>query len=126
MKRSAFFDGNYRYLLRREWDDSKGKLVFIMLNPSLADDKEDDPTTKRCIYFAKKFGYGSLEIVNLFAHITPYPRDLRTLNKNDAIGSENDNYIISALNSANKIIAAWGENGKIHKRNKEILQQGIL
>lgn len=91
-----------------------------MLNPSLADGNKDDPTTKRCIYFAKKIGYGSLEIVNLFSYITPYPSDLKALDKNIAIGNENYNYFVKALNSAEKIIAAWGENGTIHKRHKEI------
>lgn len=122
MKRSAIFDKDmkYRYSLKREWDSAKDKVVFILLNPSLADDKEDDRTTKRCINFAKKFGYGSLEIVNLFAYITPYYKEIKDLDKGEAIGGENRNYLIRALNSASKIIAAWGENGTIHQRHKEI------
>ena len=67
MKRDASFseDRKYRYVLDREWDES-GKLVtFIMLNPSNADEVVDDRTIKRCITFAKEWGYGRLRVVNL-------------------------------------------------------------
>ena len=38
----------YRYSLSREWNKDKKKVLFIMLNPSKADDKIDDHTVKRC------------------------------------------------------------------------------
>ena len=46
MKRKALFskDQKHRYLLERTWNNSKKKLLFIMLNPSGADSKKDDPT----------------------------------------------------------------------------------
>ena len=34
----------YRYSLSRQWNKEKDKVLFIMLNPSKADDKIDDPT----------------------------------------------------------------------------------
>ena len=124
MKRSAIFDEyrKYRYSLTRDWNEKGPKVVFIMLNPSLANDKEDDRTTKRIINFAKKFGYGSLDVVNLFAYITPKYKELKDLEKSEAIGRENYKYLIRALNSADKIIAAWGENCTIHQRDIEIDQ----
>lgn len=124
MKRSAIFDEHmkYRYSLTRDWNEKGPKVVFIMLNPSLANEKEDNRTTKRIINFAKKFGYGSLEVVNLFAYITPKYIELKELEKSEAIGRENYKYLIRALNSADKIIAAWGENGTIHQRHEEIVQ----
>lgn len=122
MKGSAVFDKEkrYRYSLARKWDASKGKVVFIMLNPSLAGAQEDDKTTRRCINFAKKFGYGSLEIVNIFAYIATNHQELKDLGKKEAIGSGNELYLIRALNSADKIIAAWGENCRIHEGDREI------
>ena len=124
MRRSAIFDEHmrYRYSLTRVWNEKGPKVVFIMLNPSLANDKEDDRTTKRIINFAKKFGYGSLEVVNLFAYITPKYIELKDLEKSEAVGKENNKYLIRALKSADKIIAAWGENGTIHQRHEEIVQ----
>ena len=53
MIREAEFsiDKKERYSLKREWDNSKNKILYIMLNPSLADDKNDDPTIRRLINF---------------------------------------------------------------------------
>lgn len=69
----AVIRGDYRYLLTREWD-SQGKIVtFIMLNPSRADALLNDPTITRCLNFARSWGYGRLEVVNLFAYRTPQP-----------------------------------------------------
>nr|WP_304220042.1 DUF1643 domain-containing protein [Fredinandcohnia onubensis] len=122
MQRQAIFDSSrtYRYSMSRVWDESKQKIVFIMLNPSIANENTDDNTTKKCITFAKSFGYGSLEIINLFAYVATDYNELRNLSKEVAIGKENTDYIIRAVNSADKIVAAWGENGTIHQRNKDI------
>ena len=35
---------NYRYELVRQWDESKGFVNFVGLNPSKADGQIDDPT----------------------------------------------------------------------------------
>ena len=42
MIREAEFsiDKKERYSLKREWDKSKNKILYIMLNPSFADDKD--------------------------------------------------------------------------------------
>ena len=67
MQGGAVITGNYRYLLWREWDSQSKTVSFIMLNPSRADAEINDPTITRCINFARSWGYGRLEIVNLFA-----------------------------------------------------------
>src|SRR5437868_14686902 len=66
----AIFDptGMYRYSLLREWCADSPRVAFIMLNPSTADDRKDDPTIRRCIGFAHSWGFGVLEVVNLFAY----------------------------------------------------------
>ncbi len=56
----------YRYALWRIWDDAKPLVMFIGLNPSTADETEDDPTIRRCISFAQNWGYGGLYMANLF------------------------------------------------------------
>lgn len=55
---SAVIDrtGKFRYLLERTWNTEDPPAVFIMLNPSTADELEDDPTIRRCVNFAKKWG----------------------------------------------------------------------
>lgn len=51
MQRSATISdcGRYRYELTRCWDETKGKALFLGLNPSDADGEKDDPTSLRCL-----------------------------------------------------------------------------
>jgi len=67
----ALMVGDYRYHLWRTWDETRPRLLWVMLNPSTADGETDDPTVRRCIGFSKGWGYGSIEIVNLFAYRPP-------------------------------------------------------
>ena len=67
----------YRYKLTRTWDEDKGKVLFIMLNPSTANHIENDLTTIRCINFAEKWGYGGIMIGNIYPFRAKRPKDLR-------------------------------------------------
>ena len=67
----------YRYKLTRTWDEKKGKVLFIMLNPSTANHIENDLTTIRCINFAEKWGYGGIMIGNIYPFRAKRPKDLR-------------------------------------------------
>jgi hypothetical protein len=62
--------GAYRYRLERQWDSEKAKVAFLMLNPSIADACQDDPTIRRCIGFARAWGHGGL-IVGTSLHFAP-------------------------------------------------------
>ena len=44
MEKSAILstDRKYRYVLTRIWDETKPTVVFIGLNPSIADEETDD------------------------------------------------------------------------------------
>jgi DUF1009 family protein len=44
-----------------------------MLNPSIADEKIDDATIKKCITYCKKFNHDELYVVNLFPQIQKKP-----------------------------------------------------
>jgi len=81
MKSHATFSPcrKYRYSLFRIWDEDKSLVLFIGLNPSTADEKEDDPTIRRCINFAKQWGwgYGGLIMGNLFSFRATQPSDLK-------------------------------------------------
>lgn len=121
MKRGAVIDpmGIYRYSLWREWDTNAHRLAFIMLNPSLADEITDDPTLRRCISFAQSWGYGSLEVVNLFGYRASRPTILKQIT--DPIGPENDRYLKQAVDLADKIVLAWGNQGILKNRAKVVL-----
>jgi hypothetical protein len=116
----ACFDptGTYRYSLWRSWAGG-ARLVFIMLNPSTADAHRNDPTIHRCIRLAQRWGYGSLEVVNLFAYRTPDPRNLKKIP--DPIGPENDAYLCMAAARAERVLLAWGNWGSLHQRDCQVL-----
>ena len=57
----------YRYVLYRTWDKNKREVMFIGLNPSTADEINDDITIRRCISYTKQWGYGGIIMSNLFA-----------------------------------------------------------
>ena len=60
-------DRVYRYVLKRTWLEERPFVMFIGLNPSIADENEDDPTTRRCMRYAGSWGFGGLIVTNLFA-----------------------------------------------------------
>jgi hypothetical protein len=100
--------GFYRYQLRRTWSTARPPAVFIMLNPSTADASQDDPTIRRCIGFARAWGYGGIVVVNLFAWRATDPSQL--LLAPGAVGPDNDYYIRQALEQAGIVVAAWGSH----------------
>jgi hypothetical protein len=124
--KSAVIDGNYRYSLKRSWDESNPrKALFIMLNPSTADEVEDDRTTKRCIAFAKSWNCGSLEIVNVFAYSSTDFNQLKNLSKENATGEDNDYFVQKALRTATIRVVAWGTNVTIHHANYGELEEKL-
>lgn len=109
--------GKYRYELTREWDNTLPRVMFIMLNPSTADGKEDDPTVTRCINFAKDWGYGSLVICNIFAYRSADPNLLRKAGKSNGVeyiqGEYNNDYIEENAAAVDKVILGWGIRGSM-------------
>ena len=120
MQSGAVITGNYRYLLWREWNNSSKTICFIMLNPSRADAQTNDPTITRCINFAKTWGYGRLEIVNLFAYRTSKPSLLKQAV--EPIGKDNDRYIIESVEKSDRVILAWGNHGTWQKQDLYTLE----
>jgi hypothetical protein len=112
-------DRKYRYVLSRIWDDSKAMVTFIGINPSTADEKEDDPTIRRCINFAKSWEYGGIYMLNLFALRATHPSELYI--SDDPIGSENDFYLKEFADKSAKIICAWGNHGSFSMRSQFVL-----
>lgn len=120
MDDSAIFsaDRRYRYVLTRTWDRARPACSFVMLNPSTADERTDDATIRRCIGFARSWGFGSLNVVNLFALRATDPREL--YRAEDPIGPEND-YWLDALDGRSRIVVAWGDHGVLRGRGAEVL-----
>jgi hypothetical protein len=77
-----------------------------MLNPSIADHRRDDPTIRRCLGFARAWGYSVLEVRNLFAWRATDPRDLLTAP--DATGGRRGDRELRAVLDADLVVVAWG------------------
>jgi len=92
--------------LSRIWSDSP-IITYIMLNPSKADDKDDDKTIKRLIFFSKKFGYGGFYVGNIYPKITPYINELYKNISHDK--NENKKHIKSMIKKSSKVVYAWGK-----------------
>ena len=122
----------YRYTLWREWalEDllvnagcstetmAHTYLMVIGLNPSTADETKEDPTIRRCIDFAKRWGFGALCMTNLFAW-----RDTKPANMKRAlfpVGGDNDMWLKRCAEGAGMILAAWGKHGSFLDRGKTV------
>ena len=93
--------------------------MFVGLNPSTADENEDDPTVRRCIGFGRKWKYGGLILVNLFAYRATDPVGL--LDADDPIGPANDKYILASARATGLIVVAWGTRGAVLDRDQHVL-----
>jgi hypothetical protein len=122
-------DRLYRYTLWREWgppigffshiNPRFGKFVqFIGLNPSTADERTDDPTLRRCIYFAQNWGFGAMCMTNLFAYRSTDPRVLREVE--DPVGPDNLDWILRVAGDAGIVVAGWGTFGTWHNQAKKV------
>lgn len=112
----------YRYALRRFITAERKawrSVVFVMLNPSTADAFKLDPTVRKCLAFARLWGFDAVQVVNLFALRSPHPADLYVA---DRLASPtnlypcgdnpvNDQYLLAICAYSDLAIAAWGNHG---------------
>lgn len=115
-------DQLHRYVLTREWDAAT-KLVVIGLNPSTATADTDDPTIRRCMGYAKRWGYGGLVMLNLFAWRATEPRDLKRADRmgSNIIGPLNDRILDLYATPSRSILCAWGGNGAYQRRGYDVM-----
>lgn len=109
----------WRYSLRRTWAFGPHVMV-IGLNPSTADELTDDPTVRRCIRFARFWGYGGLFMMNLFGWRATDPRELRTAP--DPIGVDNDRHLAEYARRASLVVYAWGNHGALGHRGDSVIK----
>ena len=121
MQQSAIISecGNYRYELKRIWDDSKPWVLFVCLNPSTADHEKEDNTSRVCINYAKRWGYGGLVIANLFAYRSTDKSVLYQVA--DPVGPENDQHLQGLSKEAVETVCAWTDDGAFMERDLAVL-----
>lgn len=93
--------------------------MFIGLNPSTADEVEDDSTVKRCISYARQWGFGGIILGNLFAYRATNP--LKIMNVSDPIGNENNSWLKKLANEADLIVGVWGNGGQLNGRATDVV-----
>jgi hypothetical protein len=107
----------YRYRLWRRWAEGR-PCLFIMLNPSTADEVANDPTVERCERRVRAWGYPGLEVVNLFAFRATDPKAMKAAE--EPIGCENEAEICSAASDAALVVCAWGNHGRHLDRSSTV------
>jgi len=117
---TATFDPTrtYRYRLTRSWDPGRPSVNFLMLNPSTADARALDPTIRRCVGFARSWGFGAVEITNLFALRATDTKVLMA--HREPVGPGNDRAILDAARRADRVVVAWGNHGAHDGRAEEV------
>lgn len=108
----------YRYLLWRIWDADKPMLTYLMLNPTTADDRLNDPTMLRCMRRAEMLGYGGMWVVNLFA-VRAIGTE-RLYHHADPVGPQNDVALLGACMQADTVMCGWGLHGRVLNRGVDI------
>jgi len=118
-------DKKYRYVLTRAWGKPEerfglGKMcAFVGLNPSTADETKNDPTIRRCMRFAKDWGYQGIYMLNIFAFRSTDPFKLRYVD--DPIGGQNDYYLRAITRISNISVCGWGNHGILSDRGSKAM-----
>jgi hypothetical protein len=99
----------YRFRLWREWAKGEDTVAFVMLNPSTADGEKLDPTVRKCVTFAQRWGFKRLEVLNLFALRSTDPTGLYT---HGAPQGDNWPHLIEVTSRCRWVVCAWGVHGE--------------
>lgn len=109
----------FRYGLWRRFLEKGPTLMFVMLNPSKADELKNDPTITRCEGFARDLGFARLVVGNLFAFRSTDQRNLKWVE--DPVGPDNDAWLIKLRKMSQMCICAWGVNGGLLGQDHHVM-----
>jgi len=104
-------DRRYRYKLWRIWDAALPYVNFLMLNPSTADEVNNDPTIERQCRRVDRWNqhgrrWGGVHITNAFAFRATDPMDMRR--QQDPVGPRNMASILEVAAPAGMVVLGWG------------------
>jgi hypothetical protein len=125
---ALFSDDNlYRFHLSRVWDQSLPKICWMMLNPSTADAEKLDPTLTRCFGYSMQWGFGSMDVVNIFAYRATSPKDMMAVSDPVGFGIktagspvDNNGFLTLIPGVSALTVVGWGIHGEYKDRYKEI------
>lgn len=103
--------GKYRWWLWRRWSNILPLCIWIMMNPSTADHRKNDPTIFKIMRYSSRWGFGAALILNIYAFRSSRPENLPQV-ISEAIGWRNYWWIKTLFRYAVKrsvpVICAWG------------------
>lgn len=123
-------DRRYRWQLTRIRSLERFIRVWILLNPSTADETKDDPTVFRCIQRDIGDGFDGTVVLNIFAWRSTDPMELYKVA--DPIGYANNEYIraVSKHPRVGQVVCGWGNHGYHMDRGSKVLTmlraEGVL
>lgn len=120
MNKGAIFSDckMYRYALWRIWDEKNPIAMCIGLNPSTANEIDDDKTIQNLIHVLCSYDYGGYYMMNLFSMISAHPEDLRSC-PNPI--KDNDRYLKEISLKCDDVIFCWGNFKQAEYRAKKII-----
>lgn len=112
-------DKKYRYCLWRIFDGSLPLVMYIGLNPSTANQYQNDNTISKLEKITRHNGFGGFYMMNLFAIVSHDPEVLKTAP--DPLG-DNDGWIENIAPKCNKIVFAWGSFKEAKERAVDVIR----
>lgn len=121
-------DRVFRYRLTHSWRSPdlplyvpSKRAIWIGVNPSRANESALDNTLRRVKAFSRAWGCDAFTMVNLFAFVSPFPKDLLTAA--DPIGPDNDRHIAECarLEDTTHVVAMWGCHGRLRDRDRQVM-----
>ena len=119
----------HRYVLARQLmgylghnDAEKLSILWVMLNPSTADEAFLDPTVAKCAKYSYAWGFAGLVVVNLFSLRATNPRQLKTAMRPEG-DPENMFHILHQAEMADMVVVAYGNHGGYEGRHKRVLHR---
>lgn len=109
----------YRYTLVHKIGGGVGRIAWIGLNPSTADEQTLDPTLRRVRGFSKLWGFDEFVMLNLFAFRSTDP--LALMREVDPVGPENNAHLLAETMTATAVVAAWGVNGVVNNQDRKVM-----
>lgn len=114
-------DGQYRWWLYRAWDLEKPLVIWVMMNPSTADHRKNDPTIMKVMRYSQRWGFGGILVMNIYSYRTSRPEDLPA-SERLRIGDRGNRWLKWCFEYAGArdipVICAWGS--KHPHRSKEV------
>ena len=94
---------SYRYRVVRVWDSQKPRLGVVGHSWSVASEWRTDATVRRCVEFARAWGYGGVDVGNLYGI---QPR--RFASAADPVGPDNDAHLAAMRADNDLVVLGWG------------------